>query len=820
MTLHSIFLGNAKNDGLGDSLRNALGKINNNFQVMSESVTPSYMAMAWPMPLDLTVTNAAFHGFDSGCTDGQFGYLVNSTHIVRFDLHDYSTVGSFDLSVVGGDGGLGYTGCCSNGRYLYVIYGKMFVTLDLSDFSTWTASDVTVDVDETITDFWGMFLDSQWAYLVPYENSGGYYGKLVRVRLIGGYAVSVFDLATVDPDLVGFRGGVTDGEYGYLFPMAEGGDGGCKLVRVALADIGVKSASDVVDILDLTLDVGTAYAGFSGGFVVGNFLYCIPSGHQRIFKIDLDAFIVSGTLDLAVHDPGQSQYWGGFASGRYGFVCPDGGKLIRFDLRDFSTVVVLDMTVENSEWLRFHAGFVTGENAYLVPSAGTGDLGTVLRLYLGSEDFGSSAEMQLSSTAGDFEVGYEGSISLGSAYKGVWEGAVVYKKGDAVAQSGMLYISDLDDNIGNSPADSPSWWKSITEKGATGEPGGFRVPHSTAVIDGDGVLHFDLSEAFSFDVLLDKNVNEITFSGWLEANKVKVDVRLTQGSTPYSINFGEIFIQEAKPPDLSKPNAVTLLRFESVGGAEVDCVVRGTEMASVATGLWVGLVAYYACGEPSWSGANDVVDSSFNAYNASPVGATDTADGGDFIAVGNRVAVNTAVGDGIDLPSEVKLTTITRNHTFALWVKPTSLGSYQYLYAQKQSSGAPTEMYIRIKTDGKVMAVSYVGGVGYIYTITTSSAVTAGAWSHVIHTIDNDTGMVKLYINGVEGASASFTPTLNAGADSVNAGLLTQRSQNTIHGSSLIGEADQMAFWDYVFDQDDVDSLYNSGQGHDINEGA
>ena len=79
------------------------------------------------------------------------------------------------------------------------------------------------DADDTLIGFAGAFTDYRFAYYVPNEGEGSaFHGHMARVDLedFTRLGVTTLDLAAADAELVGFAGGFTDGEYGYVVPSA------------------------------------------------------------------------------------------------------------------------------------------------------------------------------------------------------------------------------------------------------------------------------------------------------------------------------------------------------------------------------------------------------------------------------------------------------------------------------------------------------------------------------------------------------------------------------------------------------------------------
>lgn len=236
-------------------------------------------------------------------------------------------------------------------------------------------------VDPDLAGFHVGFSDGRYGYFIPFYN-GSFFGKVARVDLQNyrTSSVSILNLSLIDPDLIGFIGGFTDGRFGYFVPYNNGNSG--KVVRVDLQNF----TAGGVSVLDLTL-LDTGLKGFAGGFTDGQYGYFVPydNGNSgKVARIYLADFTLGGvdTLDLALVDPGLKGFVGGFTDGLYGYFVPYrngsnvySGKIARVDLQSFTTdnVTVLDLTSIDSSLAGYHGGFTVGSYAYFIPSnQGTG----------------------------------------------------------------------------------------------------------------------------------------------------------------------------------------------------------------------------------------------------------------------------------------------------------------------------------------------------------------------------------------------------------------------------------------------------------------
>jgi len=184
---------------------------------------------------------------------------------------------------------------------------RKVVRFSLFDFSATGVSVLNlVDVNTGLLGFWGGFTDGERGYLMPTEN-----GKLVSFGLSNFTAseAKVLDLTKVDPDLTGFRGGFANAEYGFAIPYGSAQSPHGKLVRRRLevrlrgpdaestcGDCSSEGDGKQVDVLDLGKN-STDLRTFDGGFAVGDYGYLIPGS--------LSGKLVRFTLAFHTQQPRQ-----------------------------------------------------------------------------------------------------------------------------------------------------------------------------------------------------------------------------------------------------------------------------------------------------------------------------------------------------------------------------------------------------------------------------------------------------------------------------------------------------------------------------------
>jgi hypothetical protein len=160
-------------------------------------------------------------------------------------------------------------------------------------------------------------------------------------------SIRTLNPANISPDYRGFSDVIRAGRYIYLCPYATDNHVYTgKLIRIYLGahDIGSqidslrlqqRPLSTIVDVLDLT-QVSSEYAGFSGLFSSGKYLFLVPyrnanilyngqRGHGNIVKVDMNTFELGGVtaLDLTQTTRNQVPSFAdtGLRGFSFGFAC-------------------------------------------------------------------------------------------------------------------------------------------------------------------------------------------------------------------------------------------------------------------------------------------------------------------------------------------------------------------------------------------------------------------------------------------------------------------------------------------------------------------
>lgn len=210
--------------------------------------------------------------------------------------------------------------------------------------------------------------------------------------------------------------------------------------------------------------------------------------------------------------------------------------------------------------------------------------------------------------------------------------------------------------------------------------------------------------------------------------------------------------------------------------------------------LGASLVAYYKLDESSGD-ASDATGNGNTGINSSVTFAAAKINNG---AVFNGSAYFTIADNSSIKPASAI--------SFGGWVNITSTSSYQMLIAKGENSGDTRSYELRCYGTTTQMEVQMRVGGAYIQARSTT-AIGTGSWVHVIFTRDGTTQ--KIYINGVSDTletNVTQTGDIDYSTDSL---WLGQRNG----GLRFNGKLDEIAIWSKALTQDDIDLLYNGGDG-------
>ena len=167
--------------------------------------------------------------------------------------------------------------------------------------------------------------------------------------------------------------------------------------------------------------------------------------------------------------------------------------------------------------------------------------------------------------------------------------------------------------------------------------------------------------------------------------------------------------------------------------------------------------------------------------------------------------------DQVEITGNPSKLQITGDLTISMWIKPSNIAASRQQPFNKAYSGEGT---ITQETNGTLNFYHGHGGgdgpPGSYQGSNSVSAVTQGAWNHIVVTRDSDS--VKWYING-----DLKSITANTFASSVS-------SQNVIIGNgyanNYLGSIDEVAIFNSALAPGQISSIYNSGSPGDLTDGT
>lgn len=347
-----------------------------------------------PLGVDILASNLRLVGFQSYGLgnnlpqDQGYGYFLSSYNgttytgkVVQVDLNTFDRGKTIDLTKIDSNLNGAVGGSISNNFLFpafYVNNSGLTGHAAKVNVATMDPNDVTVlnitSVNPNAKGFHGSVVSGSDVYYIPHYN-GAYHGNLARVDIddFTTSTVEVLDVASGNATWAGFTGGFAYGDYIYLIPASNNSGPHGNLVRVNTLDFTTVEAIDLA-----TVDAGLI--GFAGGFVSGSFAYLSPSydgsAASKVAKIDLATFATGdvSVLDLSITDADLQGFYDAFVYGDYGYFVPSFyptnaavGKIAKVDLTDFTTVTVLNLELTDPDLQSFVGGFAHGGYLYFAP---------------------------------------------------------------------------------------------------------------------------------------------------------------------------------------------------------------------------------------------------------------------------------------------------------------------------------------------------------------------------------------------------------------------------------------------------------------------
>jgi len=168
------------------------------------------------------------------------------------------------------------------------------------------------------------------------------------------------------------------------------------------------------------------------------------------------------------------------------------------------------------------------------------------------------------------------------------------------------------------------------------------------------------------------------------------------------------------------------------------------------------------------------------------------------------------VGDDIDF----EFPGTTDKFSIAAWIKTdTTPSATNYTIAGKYNSAGDREYYLLIDSSNQpVLFMSEAGGGDVARTETSGTAITVGSWAHVAVSVDFDTDVYSMYINGVQVTTTSAgaaISTLHAGTARFIVGAVD--SESTTPDWFMDGKIDEVRVYNRALSAAEIRYLYNYG---------
>jgi prepilin-type N-terminal cleavage/methylation domain-containing protein len=306
-------------------------------------------------------------GYFGAVFDGHYIYfvpLIDSTGAYHAKVLRYDTTltfatstswSTFDASGVGTNT-KGYAGGAFDGRYIYFTpyydgtgaHGKVLrydTTASFTTAGSWSSYDAGSTGGLTTKGYWGAVFDGRQVWFVPYWDGSVFHGRILRYDITGNFTTagswSSFDAGTVNTNIKGYAGAISDGRYLYFVPYRAAAS--TYHARVLRYDTKSSTSTPAFKLVysDLSYDggLGGGPLGPAFYFNIGNYVYGLHAKqilsantwyHLAVvrsgtsFKLyvngtQADSQTVSGTIDNspslltigALRNPGyQSSFYG------------------------------------------------------------------------------------------------------------------------------------------------------------------------------------------------------------------------------------------------------------------------------------------------------------------------------------------------------------------------------------------------------------------------------------------------------------------------------------------------------------------------------
>ena len=213
--------------------------------------------------------------------------------------------------------------------------------------------------------------------------------------------------------------------------------------------------------------------------------------------------------------------------------------------------------------------------------------------------------------------------------------------------------------------------------------------------------------------------------------------------------------------------------------------------------LTSGLVSYYKFDETSGTTAVD----SHGSNDATLQGTTSFNSDGLI----NYGVYQLSSSNGVLFPTTSTLQSESFSKSF--WVYPTSITGTQRIYDNYDDSGSTGHDNFRERfyfSDAKIRLVSDTND----YT-STNNVININEYNHIVVTYDNSNKNIVIYVNNVKVIDETLTSEITA----YDGHILTLGYQILATTNRFNGYFDELAIYDRALSEDEIEELYNNGDG-------
>lgn len=278
-------------------------------------------------------------------------------------------------------------------------------------------------------------------------------------------------------------------------------------------------------------------------------------------------------------------------------------------------------------------------------------------------------------------------------------------------------------------------------------------------------------------------------------------------------NFIKGFIDDVKFYNYQRTSSQVKAGFAALDENEGSAVAVGGGNQKF---LSDGLIGYWKMDETSWTNdcsTTSVTDSSGNGNNGTACPNSTGPTGGSIGKFGNSGSFDGAndyvsIGD----VSLLEFGSATSELTLSAWINPTTVSPAAAMtIMSKYNSTANREYIFQMSTNGK-LTLTLSGDGAAVSSLSSTSVLTASAWSLVSVTFNAQTGATRFYINGVldKEGTISISP-IFTGTALFEIGA-TNKSATT-PDLFWSGKIDEVRVYKRVLSPAEIRTLYNFAPG-------